>query len=112
MKPLCPRCHSETIVSQHTAQRITGTLGFITCLLARPSPLGMGIPLIFTHLPSALLTRLTNACIGAQAGSVIGESIDRHLLCNWACLSCSLTFFTPYYPDQNPGLESGDIDHG
>ena len=92
--PICSKCGSTRVTTQHSARRICGAVGaiagcivgFITSFHSSSSGTLVG------RLAGAIVGALLGSASGAAAGVSIGEAIDQNVLDVHRCMECDHTF--------------------
>lgn len=113
MKPTCPRCQSERVVSRNRARKATVAVGGLAGALASGSSawasaragariglqvgVGLGIMAgpggtVLGAVAGAMLAALAGAAAGCTVGAALGEFLDDKLLNNHLCLDCGHCF--------------------
>lgn len=122
MRPTCPRCQSERVVSRNRARKATVTVGGLAGALASGSSAwasarmgariglqvgaGMGIVAgpggpVLGAVAGAMLAALAGAAAGCTVGAALGEFLDDKLLNNHLCRDCGHSF--SHSPTQADG---------
>lgn len=101
MKTHCPKCGSPKIRKPNLGQLTGGTIGFIVGLI-NPAhyPIKTTPPYLYIMqqcIPPRgpkwfLLGRFVNGCLGANAGSIIGQSLDNQRTPILICRNCGYSF--------------------
>ncbi|MDP3858932.1 MAG: hypothetical protein Q8Q73_14345 [Stagnimonas sp.] len=92
--PICSKCGSTRVTTQHHARRFCGAVGaiagfivgFVSSLHSSNSGTLVG------RIASAIVGALLGGASGAAAGVSIGDAIDSNVLDNHRCVACGHTF--------------------
>lgn len=92
--PICSKCGSTRVTTQHPARRFCGAVGAIAgCIVGFVTSLhSSSSGTVIGRIASAIVGALLGGASGAAAGVSIGDAIDSNVLQNNRCVACGHAF--------------------